>query len=273
FSDKYRSGLFNRELYKDYYKNELAAGRFSFGMEWLIRLFRFFRAFKIWTLTPRAKSILDIGSGRGFMLYYLKKIFGFKRVEGTQISPNAVLFSRNILGLTIHDQDLLDIEFKEPFEVITIWHVLEHVPDPIRYLERMYHLLTPKGKLVIEVPNFDSWTRPLTGKYWLGLDLDHHLSFFTPDSLTILLERNHFRVHRIHTFSLEYSTFLSAQSILSLLTKTDQFFFKWLQAPQWKGKALCHLSLFLILLPFCFLMNLLLYPTRKGEVLLMVAEK
>lgn len=263
----------HKTLYKNYYRNELA-GRFKFGVEWIIKLFRFFRAFKIKTISPDSKSILDIGSGRGFMLYFLKKYYHYQKAIGTQIDENMLKFSRKKLGLKVYGKDLLEIPFKNnSFDIVTIWHVLEHIKDPEKYLAKIYKLLKKKGKLIIEVPNFNSWTRKLTGKYWLGLDLKYHLSFFTPISLSKMLKKHNFRIENIHTFSLEYSTFISTQSLISLITKSDQFFFSWLQNGQFKSQIIYHLLLFIFLTPICFLINIFLFFSKKGEVLLITAEK
>jgi 2-polyprenyl-3-methyl-5-hydroxy-6-metoxy-1,4-benzoquinol methylase len=273
FTDLEWNGINPKELYKDFYKNEMAA-RFGLGIECLIRAFRFFRAFKVFTAFPGAKMILDIGSGRGFMLYYLKKYYHYKRTAGTQISENAYVFSRDVLGLEIYDKDLLDLSFdKGSFDVITIWHVLEHISKPDKYIERIYEILNDHGKLIVEVPNFDSWSLPISGKYWLGLDLDHHIHFFTPESLSRLLENNHFRIKTVHTFSLEYSTFISAQSLASRITKTDQLFFRGIQEAGFKKMINLHSFLLLLLIPVCLLVNLCLYFSKKGEVLFILAEK
>jgi len=261
-------------LYNDYYKNEIPT-RFHFGLELIIKLFRFFRAFKLFTVHPKAKSILDVGSGRGFTLYYLKKFYKYKKAIGTQLCRSAVEFSRKKLGLKIHNKDLLKINFnKEKFDLITMWHVLEHVEEPEKYIKKIHSLLNKNGKYIIEVPNFDSWTRKFTGKYWLGMDLKYHLTFFTEKSITKLLKKHGFKISDIHTFSLEYSTFLSAQSIVSKITKTDQLFFNWLQTKnQSIIKIIPHLILFILLIPFCTLINFLSYYEKWGEVLLITAEK
>jgi 2-polyprenyl-3-methyl-5-hydroxy-6-metoxy-1,4-benzoquinol methylase len=262
-----------KNLYEKYYRNEMA-GRFNFGIECVIRIFRFFRAFKIFTSNHKAKSILDIGSGRGFMLYYLKKYYGYSKTAGTQISKNALEFSRNKLGLEIYDKDLLELS-PDPasFDIITMWHVLEHVAQPEEYVAKISHLLKKGGKLVIEVPNFNSWTRGLTNKYWLGLDPQYHITFFTPESLSRLLRKYNFKIKIIHTFSLEYSAFLSAQSLISRLTKSDHLFFQYLQTGSFETRLITHTLLFLLLTPFCFLINMLLFFSGRGEVLLLAGEK
>lgn len=273
FSDRLDRGLEPGDLYETYYRKQLG-GRFSRGIEWIVRAFRFFRAFKIFTISPRAGRILDIGSGRGFMLYYLKKYYRYTRTTGTQICRNAYEFSRYKLGLEIYDKDLLELSFApDSFDIVTLWHVLEHLNQPARYLDTIRHILAPGAKLVIEVPNFDSWTRSLTGRYWLGLDLDYHMYFFTPPSLGKLLAVHGFKVKTVHTFSLEYSTFISVQSLASLITRSDHLFFRSLETGGIKWSLAPHMLLFAVLTPFCLLINLLLYFSRRGEVLLIIAEK
>lgn len=262
-----------RRLYENYYENELS-GRFKFGIESVIRAFRFFRAFKIFTIYPRAKTILDVGSGRGFTLYYLKNFFGYRIAEGTQIAKNALRFSRERLGLTIRDKDLSELSLGEKqFDIISSWHVLEHVLTPEKYVKKMCELLRGSGKLIIEVPNFNSWTRKFTGKYWLGLDLKHHLTFFNSESLSGMLNKHGFRIQMVRTFSLEYSTFISVQSLVSLATGTDHLIFGWLQNGKFTPRLVFHIALFVMLTPICFIINLLLFFSKRGEVLLITASK
>jgi len=272
FTNKYLIKFNPKDIYETYYKNEMAS-RFGFGIERVIRLFRFFRAFKIFTLYPHAKSILDVGSGRGFMLYYLKRYYKYRRAAGTQISKNAIEFSINDLGLEIYDKDLLELSMDSSFDIITIWHVLEHVVEPEKYIEKIFNLLKDNGKLIIEVPNFNSWTRALTKRYWLSLDLNYHITFFTPESLSLLLKNHGFKIKTIHTYSLEYSAFTSAQSLISLITRTDCLFFQYLQTSEFNKQLVLHIFLFILITPICFLINTLLFFSKKGEVLLIVAEK
>lgn len=272
--------IFNKNLlekyslqkYDEFY--ETNGSRFYSVVELLIVFFRFLRTINIVKLYPGAKSILDIGSGRGYMLYFLIKYFGFKVATGTQISKPALYFSREKLGLNILGQDLLDVNFSEQkFDIITIYHVLEHVENPTEYIKKIHALLTPRGKLVIEVPNFNSWTRSFCQKFWLGLDFKHHIFYFTPDNLTTLLKKYNFKIIKKRTFSLEYSAFTSTQSLLSRLTNSDHIFYNFLQTKKINKSTLMHSILFLFLFPFCFIINLLLYYSQRGENLRIYAEK
>ena len=273
FAKKDEQNILNtEEIYSNYYKKENAS-RFGSPIERIVKIFRFIRAYKIHSLKPRAKSILDIGSGRGWMLYFLKKYFKYEKAVGTQISENAYLFSRDKLKLEIYNKDLLELSFPKKFDVITLWHVLEHVTEPEKYIERIYQLLDKDGMLFIEVPNFSSWASILTKGHWLALDLKHHLTFFTPASISLLLEKYNFKIKKITTFSLEYSTFTSTQSIVNLITNSDSYFFKWLENMNFNLKIIWHAFLFIILFLPCFLINLFLYFGERGEVLTVVAQK
>jgi 2-polyprenyl-3-methyl-5-hydroxy-6-metoxy-1,4-benzoquinol methylase len=262
----------SKEAYENYYKKE-TGGRFNFGVEYVIKAFRLIRAGKIFLAKPSAKSILDIGSGRGWTLYNLKKYFRYETAVGTQISAPAYEFSKEKLKLEIYNQDLLDIDFRKNFEVITLWHVLEHVSEPEAYLKKIHGLLNNRGLLIIEVPNFNSWTRMLTKDHWLAWDLKHHLTFFTISSLTGLLSKYNFKIKKIRTFSLEYSAFTSAQSIINFITNSDNYFFQWLQAGNFNSKIIWHLLLFVFLLPVCLLINLALFFSKNGEIINIIAEK
>jgi 2-polyprenyl-3-methyl-5-hydroxy-6-metoxy-1,4-benzoquinol methylase len=260
------------KVYREYYQKENAS-RFGGVIERVVKAFRYLRAYRIATLRPNAKSILDIGSGRGWMLYFLKKYFKFERTAGTQIAENAYRFSKEKLQLEIYNADLLKLDFSEKFDVVSILHVLEHVKKPEAYVEKMYELLNDKGLLFLEVPNYNAWSRILTNQHWLALDLKHHLFFFTPSSLTNLLLKYNFKIKKIRTFSLEYSAFTSTQSLVNMLTNTDSYFFKWLQKRNFELKIIWHILLFIILFLPCFLINLALYFSKYGEVLTIVAEK
>jgi len=261
------------QIYKEYYE-EQKGGRFGFGLETLIKLFRFNRARSIKKIQPSAKAILDIGCGRGFILYYLKKYFSIPTVIGTQISHPAAEFAKKKLHLDIYEKDLLAIDFNsQKFDLITMLHVLEHVPNPEKYIEKIYQLLNKGGKLLIEVPNFNAWTRKITGQYWLSLDPEYHLIFFNYQNIAQLLKKYNFKIKKINTFSFEYSVFTSTQSIVSAITRSDQIFYKFLQNKKFTTPLIIHILLFIIILPISLIINILLYPSLRGEVLRIVAKK
>ena len=273
FSCKDEEKILNQtEVYNNYYKEDTGE-RFSGIVEFIVKIFRFMRAYKIYSLNTKAKSILDIGSGRGFILYFLKKYFKYDRAVGTQIAINAFKFSTEKLKLEIYNKDLLELSFDKKFDVVSILHVLEHVENPELYIEKIYNLLESKGILFIEVPNYNAWARKLTERHWLALDLKHHLFFFTPKSLIDLLHKYNFKIRKLNTFSLEYSTFTSTQSILNWVTDSDSYFFEWLQHRDSNPKIIWHTFLFILFFLPCFLINLFLYFSKSGEVITITAQK
>jgi SAM-dependent methyltransferase len=261
-----------REIYQNYYRED-TGGRFGAGVEGVVKVFRFGRALKIFFSKPAGRSILDIGSGRGWTLYFLRKYFRYETAVGTQISLPAYRFSREKLGLEIYNQDFLEINFHRTFDVISLWHVLEHVDRPEEYVEKISRLLFGGGRLFVEVPNFDAWSRRLARKYWLGLDLEHHLTFFTPATLSALLVKYGFKIQKIRTFSLEYSTFTSTQSLVNFISGSQDCFFRWLGGEKFGPEIYFHALLFGLLSPVCFLVNLILYFSAQGEVITIIAQK
>lgn len=88
------------------------------------------------------------------------------------------------------------------WDLVRMYQVLEHVPDPLATLRRIRGILAPGGRLVIGVPNFASLARTTMGSSWDGLELPRHLTHFTPATLRMVLQRAGFRVDRIGTVAL-----------------------------------------------------------------------
>jgi predicted SAM-dependent methyltransferase len=77
----------------------------------------------------------------------------------------------------------------ESFDAISMFHVLEHTPNPVAVLRECHRILKPNGEIVVGVPNFDSLVFSLVGKTWVGLQLPSHVQHFSPKSLCIAAER------------------------------------------------------------------------------------
>ncbi len=93
--------------------------------------------------------------------------------------------SRDRYGVDVVVGDAVTADIEGPFDVVTMWHVLEHLPEPVAALERAAELLAPGGRLIVSVPNNDSWQARLGGDDWLHLDIPRHIYHFTPRSLTL----------------------------------------------------------------------------------------
>ena len=135
--------------------------------------------------------LLEIGFGNGEVLDRLLS-YGWQ-VEGVETDPAAVQKARN-RGLNVRIGDLIDQNYPdESFDAIVSKHVIEHVPDPLRFLIECYRILRPEGRLVFYTPHADSWGHRLYKEHWRGLEPPRHLFIFTISSLTTLARRAGFK--------------------------------------------------------------------------------
>jgi SAM-dependent methyltransferase len=145
--------------------------------------------------------VVDIGCGGGLFLSLLRK--WRPRSAGLDVSPEACSVAWRGYGAPAACGSLFQAPFREAScAAVTMFHVLEHVHDPKRAIEAARGLLRPRGRLVVQVPNADSWQRRLLGKRWIGFDIPRHLVTFRAANLARLLESCGFQVLRRKHFSL-----------------------------------------------------------------------
>jgi SAM-dependent methyltransferase len=97
--------------------------------------------------------------------------------------------------IRLTEGDLLHTHFPDSsFEIVTLWHVMEHLPHPVETLKRIRALLKPGGILVTAVPNFDSVQAQVFRSRWYHLEVPRHLYHFTPTTLRRLLDAEGFDV-------------------------------------------------------------------------------
>lgn len=142
---------------------------------------------------PPSARILDVGCGAGFFLTLLKGR-GWVPVG---VEPNRDLVNRahKDLGLDVR-LGTLSTAVLEPsaFDVITLWHALEHDPAPADTLIQCYKLLKPGGRVVVQVPDNASWEARRLKNYFWSNDIPRHLIFFTEATLTSLARKQGFEV-------------------------------------------------------------------------------
>lgn len=155
-------------------------------------------------------KLLDIGTGTGYFPDFMKKK-GF-RVTGVEIDPKARKFARSEFGLTVFSpRDFLVGKIHGKFDVITLWHVLEHLDNFDLYIERMLAQLEPGGTLVIALPNCSSFDARHYKESWAGYDVPRHLWHFTPSTLNKLAEKHGLKVNKMKRLPLDpfYNAMLS----------------------------------------------------------------
>ncbi|PHS52856.1 MAG: methyltransferase [Lutibacter sp.] len=147
--------------------------------------------------TP-SKYLLDIGCGTGDFLLNCK-INGWN-VKGVEPSNIAKGYAESKLGnnnKSMIYSDLLEINSTK-FDVITMWHVLEHVPNLESYISKLKLLLKPNGVLVVAVPNFKSYDANYYKEFWAAYDVPRHLWHFSKKSIQLLFSDVEMNVVKIH---------------------------------------------------------------------------
>ncbi|WP_297508463.1 class I SAM-dependent methyltransferase [Flavobacterium sp.] len=123
-------------------------------------------------------TLLDIGAGTGEFLLICKK--NGWQVTGIEPSDKAKAIAQK---KGIHIETAIGLLPDHSFDVITMWHVLEHVPDLNHQLDELKRLLKPNGTIIIAVPNFNSLDAKLYLEYWAAYDVPIHLWHFSKTAI------------------------------------------------------------------------------------------
>jgi 2-polyprenyl-3-methyl-5-hydroxy-6-metoxy-1,4-benzoquinol methylase len=156
------------------------------------------------------KNLLDIGCGTGYFPAYMKAK-GFK-VAGVEVDQDAREFAKKEFGITVFSpEEFLENKIEGKFDVITLWHVLEHLDDFNRYIHQMLNHLSTGGTLVIALPNCTSLDARFYKEYWAGYDVPRHLWHFTPSTFNILAEKHGLKIMKMKRLPLDpfYNSMLS----------------------------------------------------------------
>jgi SAM-dependent methyltransferase len=155
-------------------------------------------------------SLLDIGAGTGLFVDTMRKS-GWK-VTGLEPDETARAKAREMNILLNHTKDLFQLP-AENFDVVTLWHVIEHVHAVHEYMEQVKSVLKKNGKLIIAVPNYTSADAKKYGEYWAAYDVPRHLYHFSPGSMQALLKKHGLQLLSTHPqwFDSFYVSLLSEQ--------------------------------------------------------------
>jgi 2-polyprenyl-3-methyl-5-hydroxy-6-metoxy-1,4-benzoquinol methylase len=160
--------------------------------------------------TSTGKNLMDIGCGTGYFPSFMKQN-GYK-VSGVEADPKAREFAEKEFGIRVYTPgDFLNHRIEGKFDVITLWHVLEHLDDFNLYLERMLEHLTPGGSLLIALPNCSALDARYYKEFWAGYDVPRHLWHFTPSTLKNLTEKHGLKILKMKRLMLDpfYNSMLS----------------------------------------------------------------
>lgn len=175
------------------------------------------------SLRTETKTVLDIGTGTGDFLWACQKD-GWE-VTGIEPNQNARKLAQEKLHKVLNNNAINLIydnlknlqetkaENSLKFDVISLWHVLEHVPDVENYIKQLRLLLKPNGTLIVAVPNFKSYDALYYGKYWAAFDVPRHLSHFSKKAIAKLFGNEKMEVYKIFPMKMDsfYVSLLSEQ--------------------------------------------------------------
>ena len=180
---------------------------------------------------PSKGLILDIGAGTGDFLN-VSKNDGWKTV-GVEPSEKAKAIAKNKGVSFVENTSELE---SNSCDVISMWHVLEHVPNLDNQIKELKRLLKPNGTLIVAVPNFKSFDAKHYGNFWAAYDVPIHFWHFSKKAIQLLFENENMKLEKV--LPMKFDSFYV--SLLSEKYKTGKMnyfkaFFVGLQS-NWKAK-------------------------------------
>ena len=149
---------------------------------------------------PREKTLLDIGAGTGdFIQGCIKNGWSVSGLE-PNIKARKIAQTKNILL-----QKDLSFFKDQQFDVITLWHVLEHIQDLDKYIKSLKKLLKKDGTLLIAVPNYKSFDANHYGKFWAAFDVPRHLWHFSQTSIKKIF--SHVSISVVKTVPMKFDAY------------------------------------------------------------------
>jgi SAM-dependent methyltransferase len=143
----------------------------------------------------KSKKILDYGCGTGEFLNEMNNN-GYQ-CTGIEPSPKASEHAKNSYQLEVLNPDKLHTLQDANYDVITMWHVMEHIHDLNETISTLKQKLKSDGHLIIAVPNHSSWDAAHYQSYWAAYDVPRHLYHFTNRSVGKLLSMHGFTLNKM----------------------------------------------------------------------------
>lgn len=140
-------------------------------------------------------SLLDLGCGTGEFLNTCKQ--NGWNVKGIEPSQNAREFATKNYGLEVQDAGAWNAFGDNTFDVVTAWHVLEHVYDLAGTIQQVKRMLNANGVFVVALPNCSSADAEFYGKFWAAYDVPRHIWHFTPAHVKSFFEKQGFKLESV----------------------------------------------------------------------------
>lgn len=211
--------------FPEYYSHEDKAKNLTQWIYQKVRAYNISEKVKFIQKFKKKGKLLDYGCGTGEFLVTAKKngwkVFGVEPTEKARIQANLKL--KNKVKSTIEE-----IKKTSTYDIITLFHVLEHIHDLRKTSKKILNHLNPEGYLIIAIPNYESWDGNKYGKYWAGWDVPRHLYHFNKEAMESF--KDEFGLELIDTVPMKFDSFY-----VSLLSEGYMERNSSLTSRYWKG--------------------------------------
>lgn len=213
-------------------------------------------------LKPLKGFLLDFGCGKGKFGSLAKKT-GWQ-VKCVETSTERALYAKDIYGLEVDTRFYSSGKiFNNDFDVLTLFHVVEHLPAPKSSLKELIkHNIKKDALIVIEVPNINSWQSAIAGNKWMHLDVPRHFHHFTSSNLEKVAAELKLRPIKSSSFSFHLGVLGMVDSFLKL-----SGYKKNIISELKNKKNIYVMAAISILLPFAFLLEAFASVIGRGGIL------
>ena len=191
----------------DYYQSDQYISHTDKGNSLINFIYKLVRKY---TITRKIKLIDKLNRGRGSLLDYgcgtgdFIKAANKKGWHAYGYEPDKD--AKNIASAKNPDKILDKIEnHNGPFDIITAWHVIEHVSELNKTIKNLKKILAPDGHLIIALPNHKSYDAAYYKEFWAGYDVPRHLYHFDQESIKSFASK--FKLRLIHTLPMKFDSF------------------------------------------------------------------
>jgi 2-polyprenyl-3-methyl-5-hydroxy-6-metoxy-1,4-benzoquinol methylase len=166
----------------------------------LARKFTLKQKLKLINRLSADKSILDFGCGTGDFLTTCKN--DQWNINGFEPDEDARSIAESKTKITIYNK-IDNLKKLSEISIVTLWHVLEHIHDLNETLDTLVNLMRKKGKIVIAVPNYNSFDAKIYQEYWAAYDVPRHLYHFSKATISKLLNYHSLKITEILPMKLD----------------------------------------------------------------------
>jgi 2-polyprenyl-3-methyl-5-hydroxy-6-metoxy-1,4-benzoquinol methylase len=159
-----------------------------------VRNYTLKKKLKLINILSKKGNILDVGCGTGEFLQVCSD--NHWNIHGVELDQNARKKSEKLLNIDIC-KNLYDCENFNTYQIITLWHVLEHIPDIHNTIKHLKKLLTKQGRMLFALPNVDSFDAIKYKEYWAAYDVPRHLYHFNQNTFNKLMKAHDMKVKSI----------------------------------------------------------------------------